>query len=114
MGEADHAILIEQFDSKEAAAEISPHWRGSTFEVRENTKSGPRGAALFRGVGQRRDRAPLFRLLSAGAGKEMEETHAYSTATADSADGTGDDGRFELRREGATVTSVEGLPPDVE
>ncbi len=27
--------------------------------------------------------------------------------------GEGDDGRFELRRDGAIVTSVEGLPPAI-
>jgi hypothetical protein len=29
----------------------------------------------------------------------------------DSVTGSGDDGRFELRRNGALVTSVEGLEP---
>jgi len=29
----------------------------------------------------------------------------------DSLSGTGDDGRFELRRKGTIVTSVEGLDP---
>ena len=31
--------------------------------------------------------------------------------TADRIAGTGDDGRFELRRTGAIVTSVEGMGP---
>jgi hypothetical protein len=31
----------------------------------------------------------------------------------DSVTGTGDDGRFELRRKGAIVTSVEGLDPAI-
>jgi hypothetical protein len=31
------------------------------------------------------------------------------TETADHIAGTGDDGRFELRRNGAVVTSVEGM-----
>jgi hypothetical protein len=31
--------------------------------------------------------------------------------TATSVTGTGDDGRFELRRSGAIVTSVEGMAP---
>jgi hypothetical protein len=33
-----------------------------------------------------------------------------ATETADAVTGTGDDGRFELRRKGAVVTSMEGLP----
>ena len=34
--------------------------------------------------------------------------------TVDSVTGRGDDGRFELRRQGATVTSVEGLAPEID
>jgi hypothetical protein len=34
-----------------------------------------------------------------------------SSRTADSVLGSGDDGRFELRRNGTMVTSVEGLAP---
>ena len=38
---------------------------------------------------------------------------AIDAESADSVDGAGDDGRFELRRKGAIVTSVEGLPPEI-
>jgi hypothetical protein len=41
--------------------------------------------------------------------KKMEVT----SETPDSIVGTGDDGRFELRRKGTVVTSMEGLPPAV-
>ena len=42
-------------------------------------------------------------------------THMSVTAeTPDALDGAGDDGRFELRRKGATVTSVEGLGATVK
>ena len=113
MGEADHAILIEQFDSKEAAAAISPHWRGSTFEVRENKQAG-RAVLLYAVEWDSEEIARrYFAFYQQALGKKWKKL-TLQTATADSADGTGDDGRFELRREGATVTSVEGLPPDVE
>jgi hypothetical protein len=36
-----------------------------------------------------------------------------SSEAPDSLTGTGDDGRFELRRKGAIVTSVEGLDPEI-
>ena len=39
---------------------------------------------------------------------------AVATETGDVVTGTGDDGRFELRRKGATVTSMEGLPPAID
>ena len=36
-----------------------------------------------------------------------------ASEAADSLTGTGDDGRFELHRKGAIVTSVEGLDPAI-
>jgi hypothetical protein len=36
-----------------------------------------------------------------------------ATESGDAVTGTGDDGRFELRRQGAIVTSMEGLPPAI-
>jgi hypothetical protein len=36
-----------------------------------------------------------------------------ATEAADAITGTGDDGRYELRRKGAVVTSVEGLDPAI-
>ena len=39
------------------------------------------------------------------------KTLTVASETADSVTGSGDDGGFELRRAGAIVTSVEGLPP---
>ena len=36
-----------------------------------------------------------------------------ATETENAVTGTGDDGRFVLERKGATVTSVEGLPPEI-
>jgi hypothetical protein len=113
MGEADHAILIEQFGGRELAAEISPHWRGSTFEVRENKKAG-RAVLLYAVEWDSEQTARrYFAFYKQALGKKWKRL-TLRAETADSADGTGDDGRFELRREGATVTSVEGLAPDVE
>jgi hypothetical protein len=113
LGEADHAILIEQFASKEEAAEISPHWRGSNFEVRENKKAG-RDVLLYAVEWDSEEAArSYFDFYKQALGKKWKKL-TLREETADSADGTGDDGRFELRRNGATVTSVEGLAPDVE
>src|SRR5262249_51550336 len=40
LGELDHAVLIEQYGSATLSEELSPHWRGSQFEIRENRKQG--------------------------------------------------------------------------
>ena len=39
---------------------------------------------------------------------------AVDSESADAVTGTGDDGRFELRRDGTKVTSVEGLAPKLD
>jgi hypothetical protein len=109
MGEADHAILIEQFGGKEEAAEISPHWRGSNFEVRENKKAG-RSALLYVVEWDSEDVARRYFAFYKQAMAKKWKKMTVSAETGDSADGIGDDGRFELRRNGAIVTSVEGLP----
>ena len=38
-GELEHQILLEQYAGKAVAAEVAPHWRGCTFELRENKKA---------------------------------------------------------------------------
>ena len=112
MGEADHAILIEQFAGKEAAAKIAPHWRGSTFEVRENKKAG-RAVLLYAvELDSEESARRYFAFYKEALGNKWKKL-TVRAETADSASGTGDDGRFELRRDGATVTSVEGLAPEL-
>jgi hypothetical protein len=110
LGEADHAVLIELFGSKQMAADLAPHWRGCAFEVRENKKAG-RAVLLYAVEWDSEEIArAYFAFYKQALGKKWKKM-AVGSETADSADGTGDDGRFELRRNGATVTSVEGLPP---
>ena len=38
LGELEHSILIEQYAGKDRAAEVAPHWRGSSFALVENKK----------------------------------------------------------------------------
>jgi hypothetical protein len=45
--------------------------------------------------------------------KKKWKQMSVTAESADSVSGTGDDGRFELRRKGALVTSIEGLDPAV-
>ncbi|HEY9142259.1 MAG TPA: hypothetical protein VIN93_15275 [Bryobacteraceae bacterium] len=110
LGELEHAILLEQYVGKSQAEEVAPHWRGCRFELRENKKAarvvllyavewddGPAAAKYF----------SLYRRILAKKWKHM----TVDTETADRVSGLGDDGRFELRRTGAIVTSVEGMDP---
>jgi len=109
LGELDHEVLIEQFAGKPRAEEIAPHWRGSSFELRENKKAS-RLVLLYAAEWDSEEAAQkyfdVYRQALAKKWKKMQ-------VTADMPDcltGTGDDGRFEIRRKGAVMTSVEGLP----
>src|ERR1035437_4875586 len=113
LGELEHAVMLEQYSGKARAAEIAPHWRGCAFDLLENKKAG-RVVLLYAVEGDSVDAArqhfAAYRLQLSKKWKQM----AVVTETGDAVTGTGDDGRFELRREGAVVTSMEGLPPAID
>jgi len=112
LGELEHGILLEQFVSKARAAELAPHWRGSNFELEENKKEGRvvlLYAAEWDSEAAARQYFAAYRMMMQKKWKKM----TVASESADALDGTGDDGWFELRRKGATVTSVEGLDPAI-
>ena len=109
LGELEHSVMLEQYSGKERAAEIAPHWRGSTFELVENKKA-TRDVLLY---AVEWDSEDVARQYFAAYRRQLEKKWKHFAATSeseDALDGTGDDGRFELRRKGAIVTSIEGLP----
>jgi len=111
-GELEHAILLEQYASKERAQEVAPHWRGSNFALMEN-KSAARVVLLYAvewdGEAAARDYFAFYREALRKKWKSM----TVATESEDAVTGTGDDGGFELRRKGVVVTSVEGLAPAI-
>jgi IrrE N-terminal-like domain len=110
LGELEHTVMLEQFAGKQRAVEIAPHWRGSTFELRENKKAG-RVVLLYAAEWDGEEAARQY---FAAYREQLQKKWKQMTVTSETADlvtGTGDDGRFELRRKGAVVTSVEGLDP---
>ena len=110
LGELEHGIMLRQYTGRETAEELAPHWRGSSFELRENRKTG-RVVLLYAVEWDSADVArryfDAYRELLGKKWKKLE----IASRTADSVAGAGDDGRFELRRNGTLVTSVEGLEP---
>jgi hypothetical protein len=112
MGELDHEVLLEQFAGKARAEELAPHWRGSTFELRENKKA-LQVVLLYAAEWDTEEAArSYFDAYHQALSKKWKKMEIASEAP-DLLTGTGDDGRFELRRSGAIVTSMEGLPPAV-
>jgi hypothetical protein len=116
LGELEHSVMLEQFAGKERAAEISPHWRGSTFELREDkreNKNAARVVLLYAVEWDSEDSASEYFAAYREALKKKWKNLSVNSESADGVTGTGDDGRFELRRVGKMVTSMEGLEPAV-
>jgi len=108
LGELDHAVLLEQFTGRQQAAEIAPHWRGCNFELRENKKAG-RVVLLYAAEWDSEESASRYFAAYREVLEKKWKKMSVASETADSVTGSGDDGRFDLRRKGAIVTSVEGL-----
>jgi hypothetical protein len=112
LGELDHQVMLEQYSGKERAAELAPEWRGCTFNLVENAKA--KRVVLLYAVEWASEEAAVkyfaaYRHQLEQKWKQMK----VASEQADAIDGTGDNGRFELRRTGKIVTSVEGLDPAV-
>jgi hypothetical protein len=113
LGELEHAVLLEQFAGRQQAAELAPHWRGCNFELRENKKAG-RVVLLYAAEWDSEESSRrYFEAYREALGKKWKKM-SVASETADFVTGSGDDGRFELRRKGAIVTSVEGLDPAID
>jgi hypothetical protein len=110
LGELEHRILLTQFVDAASAGEIAPHWRGCNFELVENKKPA-RVVLLYAVEWDSEDIARRYFEAYRQALKKKWKRMAVSSESVDQLNGSGDDGRFELRRVGAVVTSVEGLEP---
>ena len=107
LGELDHSILLRQYTSKEAADEVSPHWKGASYRLFESKAdkrailfyssewSGPEIAQRF---------FSLYQEVLAHKWKSMEVISRSDSRVT----GRGDDGYFVLTLEGSTVSSQEG------
>ena len=113
LGELEHTIMLEQYSGKARAAEIAPHWRGCGFDLLENKKEG-RIVLLYAAEWDSEDAARQYFAAYRRQLSQKWKHMAVATESGDAVTGTGDDGRFELRRKGATVTSMEGLPPAID
>ncbi len=112
LGELEHGILLEQYTGKQRAADLAPHWKGSTFALMERKKVG-RVVLLYAVEWDSEDIARQYFSAYREALRKKWKRMAVASETDTAVTGTGDDGRFELRRAGAIVTSVEGLDPAI-
>jgi hypothetical protein len=110
LGEFDHAILIEQYGTKDQASAIASHWRGASAAVIEH-KRDKRPVLLYASEWETPESArkmfEAYRDVLKGKWKRMTIT----SDTPASLTGSGDDGDFRVWLTGTRVSSVEGLPP---
>ncbi len=82
IGEWDHSILLKKFIGEEEARELSPHWRGAYYKLRENKALGKDGAELLNvltlGVALRRFLALGTRASVEGRAQEEPTEHAVA------------------------------------
>ena len=112
LGELEQSILLEQYAGKARSAEVAPHWRGCAFELHENKKAG-RVVLLYATEWDSEESASQYFAAYAQAMHKKWKSMTVESEEPDVLTGMGDDGRFELRRKGTLVTSVEGLDPAV-
>ena len=108
LGELEQSILLQQYVGKTKAADLAPHWRGCNFELREDKKAG-RVVLLYAAEWDSEDAATQYFAAYREVLHKKWKKLTVESEKPDEVIGTGDDGRFELRRKGAVVTSVEGL-----
>jgi hypothetical protein len=110
LGELEHRILLQQYVDTASADEMAPHWRGCNFELLENKKAA-RVVLLYAVEWDDEDSARRYFEAYRQVMKKKWKQMTVSSESVDQLNGSGDDGRFELRRIGPVVTSVEGLDP---
>ena len=108
VGEFDYGVLLRQYISETEGRAAAAHWRGGVYRLYEHKQAkypvlahssewdSPEAARTFFELYQRVLRAKW---------KKLE----IATSSAVQVTGTGDNGRFSLRLDGATVHSIEGI-----
>ncbi len=108
VGEFDHSVLLEQYAGKLAAVSVAHQWRGGSYALLERRKD-KRVALLYASEWKDAEAATAmfeaYRKILTGKWKRI----AFTTDTAESMIGIGDDGEFAVTLSGAKITAVQGL-----
>lgn len=113
MGELDHAILLQQYTTKQQSDAVYPHWLGSRYALFEN-RPEHRVVLLYASEWDSVTVARTFFELYEETLRKKWKKIEISGKTESTVAGMGDDGYFAVRLQGPIVTSVEGLasPPE--
>lgn len=113
VGEFDHAILLQQYGSRELSDRLSPKWRGGQIALYE-AKSGRDSALLYASEWESaEDAREMFKAYRQVLEKKWKKV-TFTREAADQLEGIGDDGIFRLSLDGTRISSIEGLPEVLE
>ncbi|MCC7176035.1 MAG: hypothetical protein IT159_12630 [Bryobacterales bacterium] len=109
IGELDHSILLRQYAGQEEAGAVAPLWRGGQYRLWEHRKQKGKTVLAYSSEwmddGAAREFFRLYRLVLKGKSPLFELLLDQEGRLA----GRASDGYFEVRLNGATVTSLEGM-----
>ena len=111
IGQWDHSILLKQFIGEEEARELSPHWRGAYFKLREKKASG-QAVLAYAVEWSSPERARRYFELYRKICEEKWKPSKVEENSAGQLVGHSGKGSFVLTLNGRIVTSIEGLPND--
>ncbi|MBI3208329.1 MAG: hypothetical protein HYZ37_05425 [Candidatus Solibacter usitatus] len=109
VGEFDHQMLLRTHTSEEES-KAAEKWRGASYRILENKKDKNLTVLCYASEWQDETSARKFFELYQTVLRKKWNQFEISRRTESEVDGNGDDGRFQLRRSGNIVTSLEGLP----
>jgi hypothetical protein len=109
LGEFDQYVLLRQFGSEPEAKQLSGKWRSGVFRLLES-KRDKRPVLAFTAVWDSEESARAYFTAYEGVLRGKWKRFDVLKRSENELTGTGDRGAFMVRRDGAQVTSVEGLP----
>ncbi len=109
VGELDHRVLLQQYVSLEEARSLSPEWRGGSFQIIQNKKSGARMLVYASEWSDENSAARFlkdYRLCIQGKSHGIRADRDTSTELS----GLDDRGYFRVEQHGALIDAVEASP----